>query len=282
MAGIVVFDTQKIEELHEFYTQRAGFQVWEIQKDLLVLREGNLLVGFHPHPDRPPTLGTLRIWLPSPTDLEERYQRLQDVASQAPTWSTAPRIYMFTARDPEGRVVHFHYQPGIHLPFFSSDRLLVTRRSIREFTDDPVPDELLWKVLELSRFAPTSRNSQSYTYWVIRDRKLLNFLGQIRKESDPIARAPMAIAVTADPQKSKRYEQDAVIAAYHLMLAAWTFGLGTCWIAAMNRPDVKEALGIPMDHYVATVTPLGFPKSVPEAPSRRPAEAMVRFVNTTE
>ncbi len=279
MAGMMILSTRILKELQAFYVEKVGMELYEVHEDLVVLRHDNLLVGLRPSSSSDSASGTLHLWVPSPQEVDQRYSMLKPYARGVPEWSTSPRAYGFTAQDPEGRALIIQYQPGVHFPFFMSDRLLVTRRSIREFTEDPVPDDLLWKIFELSRFAPTSRNSQSYTYWVIRDRGLLDYLGQIRKESDPISRAPMAIAITADPQKSKRYEQDAVIAAYHLMLAAWTFGLGTCWIAAMNRPDVKEALGIPMDHYVATVTPLGFPKFVPEAPPRRPAEAMVRFVN---
>jgi nitroreductase len=52
--------------------------------------------------------------------------------------------------------------------------------------------------------------------------------------------------------------------------------LGTCWIAAMDREDVKEKLGIPKDHYVATVTPLGFPQKIPKTPSRKPKESFIK------
>jgi len=62
------------------------------------------------------------------------------------------------------------------------------------------------------------------------------------------------------------------------MLAAWSYGLGTCWIAAMDRDDVKEVLGIPKEHYIATITPLGYPEFVPRPPPRREAREMVKFI----
>ena len=79
----------------------------------------------------------------------------------------------------------------------------------------------------------------------------------------------MAVAICSDPALSKRHIQDGCIGAYHFLLAAWAQGLGTCWIAAMDREDVKERLGIPQEHYVATVTPLGYPEKVPSPPGRK-------------
>jgi nitroreductase len=107
---------------------------------------------------------------------------------------------------------------------------------------------------------------------------LLDWLSGVRgRNSEPIGRATAAVAVVADPARSRRHVQDGCIAAYHLLLAAWLFGLGTCWIAAMDRDDVKEELSIPRDHYIATVTPLGYPAESPHTPQRRSKEEIVRF-----
>jgi nitroreductase len=159
--------------------------------------------------------------------------------------------------------------------------LLSTRRSVRRFSDEPVPDATLWEVFEVCRYAPTSRNSQSYDFLVIRDRNTLDWLSSVRgRNSEPIGRAQAAVAVVADPAKSRRHVQDACIAAYHFLLSAWLFGLGTCWIAAMDRDDVKERLGVARDHYIATVTPLGYPAESPHTPQRRSREEIVRFLDS--
>jgi len=156
--------------------------------------------------------------------------------------------------------------------------ILLTRRSIRHFKSEPVPDEILEQLFELCRWAPTARNSQSYYFIVIKDQNLIKFFSEIREAARPIGNAPMAIAVCADPEKSRRYIQDGCIAAYHLMLAAWCLGLGTCWIADMDRDEVKEKLGIPKNHYVATITPIGWPEYIPEPPPRKPAKEFYRIL----
>lgn len=158
--------------------------------------------------------------------------------------------------------------------------MLITRRSIRNFENKPVPDELFWRIFEDCHYAPTSKNSQSYYFVVIRDRNKLEFLASLRGSSSAmIASAPLAIAICSDSSKTLRPEQDGCIAAYYFILAAWMHGLGTCWIAAMDREEVKQVLGIPKDQYVATITPLGYSITVPKTPLRRRASEMVKFVD---
>jgi len=157
--------------------------------------------------------------------------------------------------------------------------LLLTRRSIRYFKDKDIPEDLLWEIFEICRFSPTSKNCQSYYFIVIKNKEILEYLGNLRgKNSAPIKRAPMAVAVCVDTSKTKRPEADGNIAAYHFILASWNFGLGTCWIAAMNRNEVKEKLGIPKKHFIATITPLGYPEYIPEPPKRRRKEEFVKFI----
>jgi nitroreductase len=136
----------------------------------------------------------------------------------------------------------------------------------------------MWEVFEICRYSPTSQNSQSYYFVVIRDCKKIEWLSCVRgMNTAPIGLAKAAVAVVADPAISRRHVQDGCIAAYHFLLASWLFGLGTCWIGAMDRDDVKAKLGIPRNHYVATVTPVGYPLETPYVPQRRPKQEMVRF-----
>ncbi|MBN1211520.1 MAG: nitroreductase family protein, partial [candidate division Zixibacteria bacterium] len=80
-----------------------------------------------------------------------------------------------------------------------------------------------------------------------------------------------------DPTISNRFIQDGCIAAYHFIMAAWFYGLGTCWIADMDRDEVKAKLNIPPEHYVATITPLGYPLSPnKKAPERKAREEFIK------
>ncbi len=278
MSGIIFFGTKDLAALKDFYVKQAGMKIWLEQADCTLLQHGNLLMGFCERTDIE-AAGIITLFYPARHDVDAMYEKFRQVALGPPQINKKYEIYNFFAKDPEGRKVEFQAFLKPTPSYLSGNELLLTRRSIRRFEATPVPDGVLWSAMEICRFAPTSRNSQSYYFVVIRDRTKIEFLAALRGEnSAPIARAPIAVAICSDPTKTKRLEQDGCIAAYHFLLAAWLFGLGTCWIGAMDRDDAKEVLDIPRDHYIATVTPLGYPAERPTCSLRREAKAIVRFV----
>lgn len=277
MAGIQFHRTNNLNAVTDFYRDVIGMEVWLEQEDCTVLKHENFLLGFCEREEKD-TSGIITFFYGEKSQVDDMYHRLGNRAAAKPAENKKYKIYQFFARDPEDRLVEF--QCFLHSLDAYSDgaTMLRGRRSIRNFTDQSVADDVLWKVFELCRYSPTSRNCQSYTFTVIRDPAKLEWLAGLRgPNSAPISRAKLAVAITADPAKTKRHVQDGCIAAYHFLLSAWLHGLGTCWIAAMDRDDVKDALDIPQDHYVATVSPLGYPAESPAAPVRRPKDMMVRF-----
>lgn len=278
MPGIAFFGTRNIEEIKGFYIERLNLTIWLEQKDCIILRHGNLLIGFCKR-DYVDKDGIITLFYRDVEEVNRMYGRLKDVAENKPVKNDKYKIYHFFAKDPEGRKLEFLTFLHETEPYLIGDELLVSRRSIRSFKDKEVPNDILWKIFEVCRYSPTSKNSQSYYFIVIRNKEIIKKLASLRGSSSaPLGRAPMAVAIISDPDKSKRYVQDGCIAAYHFMLAAWTYGLGTCWIAAMDREEVKEMLGVPKHHYVATITPLGYPEYVPKPPPRREAKEMVKFI----
>ncbi len=276
MAGIVFLKTKRLEEVRRFYVERVGMRVWLEQPGIAILQHGNLLVGFHQQ-DRPDLQGLLTFFYPGREQVDEVYARLEDTASSVPKVNERYRIYHFFGTDPEGRKTEF--QAFLHPvePHEEATGLLAGRRSIRQFTGDDVPDELVDRLVESCRWAPSSRNSQPCYLVVTRDRARIDTLAGVRAGSSaPIGRAPVAVAVVADPEKSGRHVEDGCIMAYHLLLAARAYGLGTCWIGGMDRAEVKDALGIPAGHHIAAVTPLGWPAEAPVPRERKPAGKLRR------
>jgi len=269
MSGIVFFKTGKLDELKNFYSNVIGCEIWLEQADCALFRHGNFIFGFCQR-DEIDTGGMLTFFYENREEVDFMYEKIKDLAISAPAQNDKYEIYQFFARDPEGRMLEFQYfnhPVGSH---FTGDELLMTRRSVRKYEATKIPRETLDKVFETCRFAPTSMNTQSYYFRIIDDPGLLEKLAQVRpKGSLPIGNAPMAVAICSDPELSRRHIQDGCIAAYHFLLAAWAFGLGTCWIAAMDREDVKQMLDIPQNHYVATVTPLGYPVKRDRQPPER-------------
>ncbi len=259
MSGIVFYKTEKLQEIVHFYTNRIGSEVWLDQGKCVILKHGNMLFGFC-EGEKADIDGILTFFYRTTTEVDAIYRRIEKDAEHSPRKNERFHIYHFFGLDPEGRKIEF--QTFLHRlkEYWSGEQLLLYRRSIREFVAEDISEELLLKVFEVCRFAPTSRNSQSYYYVVTKDLKKKAILADIRQQaSKPLAAAPYVVAVCVDSQKTKRAEQDCCIAGYHLLLAAAQFGLGTCWITDMNREEVKRILEIPVADHIACLTPLGYP-----------------------
>lgn len=136
-----------------------------------------------------------------------------------------------------------------------------TRLTVREFKPDPVPDDIVEKLLRAAQWAPSSRNLQPWHFIVIKDRATLQQIGRIATSGGFVADAPMAIAIAME--NADRAELDAGRTLQQMELVAWSEGLGTCFaglrVEEQNR-KVKELLGIPDSFVLVTVLPFGYRK----------------------
>jgi hypothetical protein len=108
MAGIVFFKTNSIGKLTEFYTERIGMAVWLRQEDCIILRHGNMLLGFCTRPEIECS-GILTFFYQTQREVDVMYERLRDVATTQPRINEKYGIYQFFAEDPEGRALEFQY-----------------------------------------------------------------------------------------------------------------------------------------------------------------------------
>lgn len=142
-----------------------------------------------------------------------------------------------------------------------------TRTSVRAYRSDPVEPEKLERILDAARLAPSGKNGQPWTFIVITDPKIKQDLVPACKGQSFIAEAPVVIAACGREdlayQKMGGYWNsmpvDIGIAFEHLMLAAAAEGLGTCWIGAFMEEEVRSILGVPKEHKIVALTPVGYP-----------------------
>ena len=139
------------------------------------------------------------------------------------------------------------------LEFMYSDealKLIESRRSIRSYKPDMVPDDLIDKVIEAGTFAATGGGRQSPIIIAVKDRKTRDKLSKLNAdimgaETDPFYGAPVVLIVLAD-RSSSTYLYDGSLVMGNLMLAAHALGLGSCWIhrakEEFDRPEGKEIL----------------------------------------
>ena len=146
--------------------------------------------------------------------------------------------------------------------------VIKTRRSVRAYADKPIPDAVLGRILEAVRLAPSACNFQPWRFIVVKDTATRSQLAKQAHSQQFVAKAPVVIVCCG-----KRYPQsynwigddlflvDLGIAIEHLALAARNEGLGTCWIGAFQDQPIKKLLGIPADHDVVMLLPVGYPVS---------------------
>jgi nitroreductase len=132
-----------------------------------------------------------------------------------------------------------------------------TRREIRSFTDRPITDDSLLRILEAGRLAPSSKNSQPWHFVVIRDKAKLMKISELTPTGKHLAQAPLAIAVLMDGAKMP--EVDGARAIQNMVLAAWDIGIGACWVTNFYEDAVKDLLGAPQRMKLVSVIPFGYP-----------------------
>jgi nitroreductase len=141
-----------------------------------------------------------------------------------------------------------------------------TRRSVRAYLATPIPDDVLQRVLDAARVAPSAGNRQPTRLVLVTKPEERRKLAQMCGNQGFIAEAPVVVVACGQRmnlQSGKpelRVVIDGALAVDHLTLAARAEGLGTCWIGVVGSSEIKRYLGLPDDTDVVGVTPLGYPK----------------------
>lgn len=151
---------------------------------------------------------------------------------------------------------------------------IATRTSIRSFTNDPVDDETITKILKAGMAAPTAINSQPWVFYVIKDREVMNKLADLYPNAKMAKTAAALIVPCGNREKFLKgtaegfWIQDLSAATQNILLAAHSLGLGAVWTGVY--PDLKKVgsisrmLGISPAHTPLCVIPIGYPAEHPQ------------------
>jgi nitroreductase len=153
-----------------------------------------------------------------------------------------------------------------------------TRRSIRQYLDKPVPEELIQKLLAAAMQAPSARNQQPWHFVVIDERKTLVEITTFMPNAAMAANAPQAVLVCADLtlEKSEGYwVLDCSAAVENMLLAAHALGLGAVWCGVYPREPrmqgLRRLIGLPENIMPHNLVVLGYPgEQVPPEDRYRP------------
>lgn len=169
-----------------------------------------------------------------------------------------------------------------------------TRRSVRRFREDPVPQETLRELIRLASYAPSWKNSQTVRWLPVTDRALLQRLAagpalghpgnQGILESCPLLLIETCISGRSgferdgsySTPKGDRWEMfDAGVAAQTLCLAAHDMGLGTVIMGAIDTVAVAETVGLDSTRTVSCMIAVGYPDQQPFMPKRKTVDELL-------
>lgn len=168
------------------------------------------------------------------------------------------------------------------------------RRSIRSFTDQPVPHELLAQIVETASYAPSWKNTQITRYIAVEGAKkseLAKCTNIFPGNGAIMEKAPMVIAVTMikgrsgyerdgsfSTVKGDRWQMyDAGVASEAFCLAAYEQGLGTVIMGLFDEDEAVKVLDIPQERELVALIPIGYPAESPAAPKRKTVEDLLTF-----
>lgn len=169
-----------------------------------------------------------------------------------------------------------------------------TRRSIRHYRPDPLPEEKINTILEAARWAPSWGNTQCWRFVIVKDKErkalLASTLPSWNRAQLAIKEAPVVIVACAQLGKSGFHEGkvvtnkgdwwymfDVALAMQSLTLAAHSLGLGTVHIGAFEAQEVARLLAVPQGVAVVEMVLLGYPAEKGKMPSRKELPDLVFY-----
>ncbi|RLF61647.1 MAG: nitroreductase family protein [Thermoplasmata archaeon] len=190
------------------------------------------------------------------------------------------------------------------------------RRSIRDYTDEPLSRELIEEIIMAGRYAPSAENSQPWKFIVITSRdEIASLSGEVKrqirevlrhkrkwkKKYPELARQETALFLNAISSSEKDniffnapvvvfivtedkafYDESCACAAQNMMLAAWSLGIGSCWIGFAKflelNPALMEKIGVPEGHHISACIILGHAAHVPKPQIRKPMADIIRWI----
>jgi nitroreductase len=160
-----------------------------------------------------------------------------------------------------------------------------SRRSMRKYSDKPVEEEKLKKILESANKAPSAGNLQGYEIYIVRKIEQRKAVVKAARDQEFLAEAPVVLIFCANPERVvEKYQergsdlyciQDATIACVFSMLAAKALGLDTVWVGAFVEESVRKAIRIPDHLRPVSILPIGYAGKEPKIRPRRELQDLV-------
>ncbi|MFB3850479.1 MAG: nitroreductase family protein [Acidobacteriota bacterium] len=152
---------------------------------------------------------------------------------------------------------------------------LITRRSVRDFSEKEVEDKEIMEILKCAMFAPSAGNQRPWHFIVIRDKETMSKITQFHPHAAMLKTAKVAIAVIADTTAEKHqgyWVQDCSACVQNILLSAHALGVGSVWLGIYPREErmkgLSGLLNLPENTIPFAVVAIGYPAKKIEQPER--------------
>jgi len=144
------------------------------------------------------------------------------------------------------------------------NQAILNRRSVRQYSDKAVSQELINEIIKAAQFAPTAINNRAWEFLVIEDELTKDKLYKTmdpRSRQEAVTEAPVVLIPLMNSQKSVLPVQDLSLAIQNIFIQVTELGLGSFWknISAQEAKDIKTAFAIPEHFTILAVLPIGYP-----------------------
>jgi nitroreductase len=164
---------------------------------------------------------------------------------------------------------------------------IATRRTIRKFTAQDIPMEILGVILDSGRYAPSAGNIQNWKFILVKNQDNRQKVAEACMQQMWIAQAPVIVVVCAETEKIKQFYgirgerlytiQNCAAAIENMLLTSHALGLGTAWIGAFDENMLRRAVNIPEDIRPQAIIPIGYPDEIVPAPTHYTLENVCYF-----
>jgi len=152
---------------------------------------------------------------------------------------------------------------------------ILKRRSIRQYTNQEISDEIVGKLLEAAMSAPSAGNERLWHFVVVREKSILEKLSNTHRNAGMIKDAQVAIIVCADLNleiKKGMWMQDCSAATENILIEVEENNLGAVWVGLYPREDrveyVRRLFNLPDNIVPLSVVPVGYPAEKFDTPDR--------------
>jgi nitroreductase len=147
---------------------------------------------------------------------------------------------------------------------------IASRREVRDYRPDPLPEDVVRRILEAGRVSGSSKNHQPWRFVVVHSRELLDRLAATLRQRGNLATAPLFVAVLADDHPRAAF--DGGRAVQNMLLTAWNDDVGGCPNGFADEEAARELLGVRPEQQLLVGLTFGFPARRRDPTRKRPEQ----------